>query len=396
VLVSVRHNFRIAKTTVGVVRLSDGALTDLKVEGLNPRYLLTGHLVFGRVDHAVYGVVFDAKRLRVSGPAVPLIEDVVVKNGGGTEMAVANDGMMVYRTGSFSRTVVRVDRRGVPAPLLNELRDYSYPSVSPDGKRIAVTIGASTSTSDTWIFETQTGALTRLTRGGGERPDWMPDGRSVLTVVIDDSVPHVMRQPWDGSGSATTFAIIPQGLMEITLPRRGTGYMAARIGAGGQRDIWIAPVDSPAAFRPFVATEADEFAPAVSPDGKLLAYISNESGRYEVYVRAMTGTPARVQISTTGAMEPLWSPTGRELFYRADKKIIAARITWQDGAARVEREALFDDVYGSSGNAHAMYAVMPDGNHFVFGQSAGDDPKTIVTLNWFEYVRRRMSGAGAR
>jgi Tol biopolymer transport system component len=267
--------------------------------------------------------------------------------------------------------------------------------VSPDGKRIAVTIGATTSTSDTWILDRQTGALTLLTHGGGERPEWTPDGRSVLTVRTD-SVAHIMRQPWNGSGSATAYAFNTQGILEITLPRNGTGYLAARVGAGGPRDIWIAPVDSPAALRPFIATEADEFAPTVSPDGKLLAYVSNESGRYEVYVRAMTGSPARVQVSTTGAIEPLWSPTGRELFYRGDKKIIAARITWEDGAARVEREVLFDDVYGSNGSAHVTYAIMPDGNHFVFGQSTGEDPKTIVTLNWFEYVCKHMSAAGNR
>jgi serine/threonine-protein kinase len=393
ILVSIRHSFGLTKATIGVIRLSDGAVTDLKVEGLNPRYLPTGHLIFGRADLTVYGMAFDAKRLRLSGPAVPLIEDVVVKNGGATEVAVAGDGTMAYRSGSFARKLVLVDRRGVPTPLLSEPRDYSFPSISPDGKRIAVTIGATTSTSDTWIFDTQTGALTRLTRGRGERPEWTPDGKTVLTV-LQDSVPHVMSQPWDGSGGATIYASAPQPIMEISLPRRGIGYMAARVGAGGPRDIWIAPVDSPAALHPFVATEADEFAPTVSPDGTLLAYISNESGRYEVYVRTMTGAPTRVQISTTGAIEPLWSPTGRELLYRADKKVIAARITWQGGTARVEREALFDDIYGSSGNAHVTYGVMPDGKHFVFGQSTGSDPKTIVTLNWFDEVRRRMSATG--
>jgi serine/threonine-protein kinase len=394
-LVSVRHNFGFTKATLGVVRLSDGALTDLKIEGANPRYLPTGHVVFGRPDLAVYCMAFDAKRMRLSGPVVPLVGDVVVKNGGATELVFANDGTMVYRTGSFSRKLVLVDRHGVATPLVSEPRDYVFPSVSRDGKRIAVTIGTTSSTSDTWIFDTQTGALTRLTRGSGERPEWTPDGRSVLTVFVD-TLPHIVRQPWDGSGSQTTYAILPQPIMEISLPRRGTGYLAARTGAGGPRDIWIAPVDSPRALRPFVATEADEFAPTVSPDGRLVAYISNESGRYEVYVRSMIGPPTRVQVSTTGAIEPLWSPTGRELFYRADKKVIAARITWQDGAAHVEREPMFDDLYGSSGNAHVTYSVMPDGNHFVFGQSTGDDPKTIVTLNWFEYVRQRMSGAGER
>jgi serine/threonine-protein kinase len=395
VLVAIRHGFGLNRTTVGVVSLEDGAVTDLAIDGGNPRYLPTGHVIFGRPDLTVYGMAFDAKHLRASGPVVPLIEDVIVKNGGATEIAVADDGTMAYRTGSFSQKLVLVDRRGVPGPLVNEARDYTFPSVSPDGRRIAITIGTTSSTSDVWIFDRQNGALTRLTRNRGERPEWMPDGKSVLLVHID-SLPHVVRQPWDGSGSATAYATNPQGILEISLPRRGTGYMAVRVGAGGPRDIWIAPVDSPTALRAFVATEADEFAPTVSPDGTLLGYISNESGRYEVYVRSMSGLPTRVQVSTTGATEPLWSPTGRELFYRADKKVIAARITWQDGAVRVEREALFDDIYGSGGSAHATYAVMPDGNHFVFGQSTGDDQKTIVTLNWFEQVRRRMSPTAPR
>jgi hypothetical protein len=114
-----------------------------------------------------------------------------------------------------------------------------------------------------------------------------------------------------------------------------------------------------------------------------------------VYVRWTTSQGGRVQVSTTGAVEPLWSPTGRELFYRADKKIIAARITWTEGAARVQREALFEDIYVSNGSAHVTYSVMPDGNHFVFLQSAGGEPKTIVTLNWFEDVKRRMAAASA-
>lgn len=110
-------------------------------------------------------------------------------------------------------------------------------------------------------------------------------------------------------------------------------------------------------MRPFVATHADEFSPTVSPDGQWLAYVSNETGRYEVYVRSMTGHGGPVQVSTNGAVEPLWSPTGRELFYRADRKIIAARVTWSEGAARVQREALFDDIYVSNVSAHVTYSV---------------------------------------
>jgi hypothetical protein len=184
-------------------------------------------------------------------------------------------------------------------------------------------------------------------------------------------------------------------VLEISVPRGGRGFLAVRTGGGGQRDVWIAPVDTPAALRPFVATDADEFSPAVSPDGRWLAYVSNASGRDEVYVRAMPDDGARVQVSTDGAFEPLWSPTGRELFYRAGGKLVAARITWRGGAASVTREALFDDVYANTSTLHASYGVMPDGEHFVFVQPFGAQPKTIVVVHWFEEVRRRMA-AGTR
>ncbi len=393
-LVTIRgKSASITSAHLGVVRFADGQVTDLEVVGVNPKYLPTGHVIFGRAEGVVYGMAFDVKRLRLSGPAVPLIEDVVVKGGGATEVVVARDGTMAYRSGTSARTLVLVDRRGVAAPLLDEPRDYTFPAVSPDGRRIAVTIGATTNLSDTWIFDTQSGALTRLTRGGGERPAWTPDGKTVLTMR-QDSVNSIVAQPWDGSGAPAGYAVAELGILEISLPRLQSGFLAARVGAGGPRDIWTAPVDSPRALRPFVATEADEFAPTVSPDGKWLAYLSNESGRYEVYVRALDGSGGRVQISTNGAIEPLWSPTGRELFYRADQKIIAARITWQGGTAHVEREALFDDIYPSNASAHVTYSVMPDGNRFVFVQSTGSGPATIVVLNWFEEVRRRMAAAG--
>jgi Tol biopolymer transport system component len=217
-----------------------------------------------------------------------------------------------------------------------------------------------------------------------------------VITVRPGALMQVVVQPADGSGAPETYAAIDRAVLEISLPRSTHGFLAARIGGGGQRDIWIAPVDSPSALRPFVASEADEFSPTVSPDGHWLAYVSNESGRYEVYVRSMYGEGGRVQVSTTGAVEPLWSPTGRELFYRADRKLIAAKITWPGGVVRVQREALFDDVYTSSASAHVTYSVMPDGDHFVFLQSAGGEPKTIITLNWFEDVRRRMAAARQR
>jgi hypothetical protein len=250
---------------------------------------------------------------------------------------------------------------------------------------------------DIWVFDTQTGALTRVTQNGGQRPEWTPDGRNILTIHADSGYRNVFTQPWDASGLPSLYLTNPKGgVVEISVPRRGRGFLAvrvgARVGAGRSGDIMIAPVDSPRALRPFLATAAIEIMPSVSPDGDQLAYVSDESGRVEVYVRPMPGPGSRVQISTDAGSEPVWSPTGRELFYRANGKIIAAHITWHGGAAAVSREVLFDDVYFPN-VGHANYSVMPDGEHFLFTKSAGGDAKTVVVLNWFEEVRQHMASA---
>lgn len=382
---------RAAPSHIGVVRFSDGSVTDLGISGASSRYLEPGYIIFGDFDGVVYGIAFDSRKLQTSGPPVPLLNDVRVKNGGAMELAVSEDGSMVYRSGRITGRVLSVDRRGLARVLLSDPRDYTFPAISPEGKRLALTIGTSTLTSDTWIFNTQTGALTRLTQGGGERATWTPDGNYVLTVRSDSNV-YVVSQPWDGSGTPSVYTALgaARPIYEISVPRNRSGFLATRIKAGGPRDIWIAPVDSPRALRPFVATDADEYSPTVSPDGRWLAYVSNESGRYEVYVRAMPSGP-RVQISTNGAVEPLWSPTGRELFYRADGKFMAATITWSGASPTVTREALFDDVYGGDAAAHVTYSVTPDGNGFVFVRADARDAKDFVVINWAEEVRQKMN-----
>ena len=379
---------------IGVADLSDGSITDLGLVGASARYLPPGYIVYGTAEGIVYGVAFDAKTPRTSGPVVPLLNDVRVKNGRAMELAVSDDGTMVYRSDRIIGRVLLVDRHGVEKVLLSEPHNYTFPAVSPDGKKIALTIGASTATSDTWILNTQTGALTKLTEGGGERPEWMPDGKTVV-LVRSDSIMHLVAQPWDGSGGQSNYLTARRPILEVSFPRQNTGYLAARVNAGGPRDIWIAPVDSPRALRPFVATDADEFAPSVSPDGRWLAYLSNESGRYEVFVRAMPTGP-RVQISTDGAIEPRWSPTGKEVFYRANGKLVAASISWAGGAPSVTRTALFNDVYGSDATAHATYSVMPDGNSFVFVQPEDPNGDGFVVVNWAQEVRQKIEAAKSK
>ena len=384
----------VATARLAAVRMETGELIDLDVEGAHPWYVPTGHLVFGRNGNVLFGAPFDARTLRITGPVVPLIENIIVKPGGATEFAVARDGTMLYRSGEAQRALVLVDSAGVARPLSVDPRPYVWPRFSPDGRRIAVTIGGTTSgtANDVWVYDVGTNAVTRLTSDGGERPEWMPDGRHVLTVHQDPASRRVQIQPWDGSGAPSAYTTHATQIMDITMPRGGRGYLAVRIGAGNQRDILVAPVDSPRALRPVVATPADEYMPAMSPDGRWLAYISDESGRSEVYARPVPGPGPRIQVSNEGATEPAWAPRGTTVYYRGAGKFVAADLVLTGEAPTLRRRVLFDDVYYSGGPSRPNYAVAPDGRGFLFTRSFGDESRNIVTLNWFEEVRARFGG----
>ncbi|HMC54126.1 MAG TPA: protein kinase, partial [Gemmatimonadaceae bacterium] len=376
---------------LGAVRLSTGEVIDLDLPGANPRYV-GGYVFVSRPNGSIYAAPFNARRLRITGPAISVLENVTVRGGVAAEFGVAQNGTMVYRTGFMVRQLVSVDLQGKETPVLPELREYSAPRFSPDGKRVSISISGTSPRPDTWIFDRQSGALTRLTQNGSDRAEWSPDGRTLFMVTQDFGTEHIVGQPWDASGAAKTFlAQRDRQVMELALPRQGRGYLAARVGAPS-RDIWIAPVDSPQTLRPFLATNAEEMMPSVSPEGMWLAYVSNESGRPEVYVRPMPGPGGRVQISTDGGLEPMWSPKPGELFYRGSGKVILARVNIHEAAPSVTRQVLFDDIYVPS-PVHAMYDVSPDGSRLLFTKSAGGDSKTIVVLNWLTEVRERFARA---
>lgn len=384
-----RGGLDVTSARLGVVRLSDGKIIDLQTPGANPRYA-AGYIFFARANGSVFAAPFDLRRLRLSGPATPVQDNVVLKGGGGAEFGVSENGTLVYRSGATVKRLVSVDLRGNETQLLPDLRDYQAPRFSPDGNRLAVAILGTERGAETWIYDKQSGALTRLTESGGDRPEWSPDGRNIVSEQRSPGPERFVTQRWDGSDAPKTFLQV-QGkqVMELSLPASGHGYLAARIGAP-VRDIWIAPVDSPQALRPFVATPAEEMMPSVSADGKWVAYVSNESGRSEVYVRPMPGPGRRLQISTDGGLEPVWSPKGRELFYRGRGKIILARIANLETSATVTRQPLFEDVYFGA-PVHAMYGVSPDGTKLVFTKPTGGETKTVVVLNWLDEVRRKVA-----
>jgi serine/threonine-protein kinase len=294
--------------------------------------------------------------------------------------------------------MVVVDRRGGARLLAPDSGAFDSPRISPDGRRIALErdatgrLLASGRSPDIWVYDVASGVMSRLTSGArSARPEWSRDGQRIAYVRQDSNL--VEWQAWDRSGVPEVM-LAPAQIYQVSLGPR-PGYVVVRTGGRrrGQRDLAIAHWDSLRALRPLIATEAQENEPSLSPDGTLLAYVSDETGRNEVYVRPVPGPGARVQVSTNGGDEPVWSRAGRELFYRTGTHLLSASLMSRPALALVRRDTLFQDQFASPGTLHAHYDVFPNGKEFVMlkALTAGDSPaaRLIVLMSWTQELKRR-------
>jgi Tol biopolymer transport system component len=209
-----------------------------------------------------------------------------------------------------------------------------------------------------------------------QRPEWTPDGRRIAYVSFSKPKGSIRWQPWDGRKAEV---LIDTTVAELSLGPKG-GYLAVRFSGGtgtAGSNIWIAHVDSPNALRPFLTTSAIEKNPRVSPSGRLLAYVTDENGRDEVYVQPLPGGGGRLQVSHAGGQEPVWSADGRELFYRSgDGFVISATIAETPALDVVRKDSLFVDAYMRS-NVRANFDVFPNGKEFVFVQTTGGGERSL-------------------
>ena len=260
--------------------------------------------------------------------------------------------------------------------------------ISPDGRRIALRISSGAfNTGNIWIYDLHNGTPSRLTSDSiSYRPAWSRDGSRILYVNSKSADTRIASRPWDNSGADSV--LLTRGNLAEIVPGPAGGLSAIRT-LDGPRDIYLAPTESLTALKPFVTGPPDETNPSISPDGKWMAYQSNETGPYEVFVRPIPGPGARIPVSVGGGILPRWSPDGRTLYYRSPTHIVAARLATQGQLDVVKRDPLFPDIYdrGSEGQG---WDVFPNGKEFLFlkGQSASPT-KIVVVVNW----QRLMRGA---
>ena len=347
---------------IAIAPLGPGKATILDLKGVTPLGVVDGTLVYITAAGVMMGVPIDVAKRRLLGPPVQLIDNVSINLGTGLARAsLSSTGTLFYQSGSQLSRVVVAGATGTRV-LLDDRRDYAFPRLSPDGRTLALTIG-SADHRDIWLDELGSGTLTRLTTEGlsNERAEWSPDGRRVLFRSDRDGRTAIWWRPADLSAEAS---LLLSGnrldVFEAVLSpdARSIVYQLDTAGA----DLYYRSMAGDTSPKPIANSQAAiETMARLSPDGRWVAFTTNESGRDEVVVQPFPGPGGRVQVSTGGGTEPVWSRDGRRLFYRGERELMAAVIRPGPGFTVAARDTVLTDTYMYATNPHANYDVMPDG-----------------------------------
>ena len=355
----------------------------------------TGHLVFVR-DGDLWAVRIDPHSLDVRGEPVPIEQGIRVEVGGAVQFAASVGGSLVYLPGTMpERTLVWVDREGQEERLSAPPRAYGYPRISPDGTRVALQIDDQEE--DIWVWSIERETLTRVTFGDADEgfPVWTPDGRQIVASVIDDGAGDLFRVLADGTGVTERLTESPDFNLPYSFSPDGR-YLVFVEGQLGSEDLWALDLDGER-VESVVVTDAVDRNGEVSPDGRWLAYESNASGTFEIYVQPFpAGGDGVRQVSQGGGSMAVWARDGRSLFYLSGDTLMAAPAesgsTDAIGVPEVVLEGfgMGNPTVGTGRN----FDVSPDGQRFlVVRQAQSSDgapavPGFIYVQNWFEELTR--------
>jgi serine/threonine-protein kinase len=390
--------FSVIRVTRQLGEESDIAVVDLEtrevkllVQGSYARYAASGHIVYARSDGALLAVPFDDRRLEVTGPPVAIAEGVPVKTFGDAELTLSRNGTLVYAQGIGELGLAVVDPDGREILYPSSAPRMQYPRVSPDGRRVAVEVPVGGG--DIWIYELSDSTISRLSfEGGAIYPEWMPDGRSVSysRPAAGTTDRDLFYRAADGSGAEEVLAELPLSQIEGVWHPDGRSVIIRQGDRARAQNSSFIVLQPGTDAEPTVLLETPflERAPVISPDGRWLAYVSDESGRDEVYVRPFPGPGGRWQVSSAGGTEPRWAHSGRELFYRTGTDLVAVTVRTTPTFATGQREALFPASAYQVNPNHSAYDVLPDDRGFVFVRNVGGNQSVIMVLNWFPELER--------
>jgi Tol biopolymer transport system component len=365
--------------------LATGQRSVLIQGGTNPHYLASGQILYAR-GGAILAVPFDSANLKLTGTPVQVLDNILESADGAAQVAVSPLGNAVYVIGGLGmeRRLVSVDRAGYPTPLAAPPKAYAAPRVSPDGRKLLVTI-IDDATENVWLYDFATGTLNPVTSTGDTRfPIWTPDGDRATFCSGDGGPANLfwarIAEPESPERLSSSDNIqlpgswSPDGQMLAFVERQPTSG----------RDIWLLRMKDRTAH-PFVSSPYDESAPRFSPDGRWMAFVSNESGRNEVYVSPLTDGARKQQVSNDGGAEPVWGHNGRELFYRSARKMMAVSVMLSDNIRIGKSQTLFEGSFEQGTIDTANYDITSDQKRFLMvaeGEGASAQSALHVLINW--------------
>jgi serine/threonine-protein kinase len=349
--------------------------------GHTGRYVPSGHVVYTR-EGALMAVPFDLDKLQVTGPPSTL-EGMLRDGNEGGLFAISDSGAFAYVPGSpqqFERHLAWIDRRGNVDVLPAAVGRYADVEPSPDG-RFAV-MGIRAGTFGLWIYDFARNALNPLTTPGSSQfPKWTPDGKYLVYRGTRNGHRNLYRKAADGSDeeiALTSMATTPT-VGSLSKDGKWLAYHDGDPATATGFDIWVVSLESEKKPEVFLRTQANETDPRFSPDGHWLAYLSNESGRAEIYVQPFPGPGQKIPVSINGGTDPQWSSDGSELFYREGTKLMAVPVSMNRGFVVGKPQLLFD-------KRMTALSVSPDGQRFLVVLPTVEQPLTQINVvtRWAE------------
>ena len=347
----------------------------------NAMYAPPGRLVFARGERLLEQP-FDLDRLAVSGEATPLAEQVGYNPGiGRADFSVSANGVLSYRaTSGRQNQFAWVDRTGKLLETVGDSGNYRSPDLSPDGQKL---VYSDVARRDLWILDLARKTTSRFTTGPGNEasPVWSPDGSRIVYRIDADGLYEK-----DVTGTGTERLLLKQpinGPDQVSADGKWIVYFA--VTPGGDQDVYVLPTTGDAKPQLVVQTAFPDVEPQLSPDGRWLAFASNENGRNEIYVQAFPSAGRRVQVSTNGGRQPLWRRDGKELYFVADdRKFYTAAIpATATSPADFGVPTFLFDMRANVLNTRNSYIPAPDGQRFLINMLLdGDDVPINVVQNW--------------
>ena len=382
----------LARSRIEAVVLETGARTVLLDGAVFPRYVASGHLLYGR-DGAIFAVPFDPVQLRVLGTPVPVVEDVAWSlTNGSAGFAVSQNGTLVYHKASEWQEPSRVvwtDRSGNERPAIEEPAQWREPRLSPDGRWFTVT--RDDSTRQIWLYDRTRRTISQLTRAQGVTfsPAWTPDSRAIIHTV-ETPVYDLMRTPIDGR-RPDTLRITPFDKMASSISPDGLTMAYLEV---VDRDRQMIASISGGEPRAVGEPENHQRNGMFSPDGKWLVFEEvGPTGKAEVFVRPLDERGGRRQVSAGGGSQPRWTKGGREIVYRRGRAMLAVSFQPADGEAGTPVQLFSKPDAGRSGQGRTTgYDVTPDGSEFLLVVPIARPEATpvVVVVNWLDELRRKV------